>query len=152
MSAAVRNASPQDVTRLAALDATVNPHPWPRGRFDTVCSRPGAEVLLVGDGDRIDGFVVCSQVLDEGTVENLGVAPQMRRRGLARVLLGTALDRMRAARASRCLLEVRASNLPARALYESLGFRVDGIRPRYYASAIDGAREDAVLMSKSLWD
>lgn len=148
----MRDASPRDSARLAALDGAVNPDPWPQSRFDTVCASPGAKVLLIGDGEALDGFVVVTQVLDEGTVENLGVAPGMRRRGLARALLTTAFDRLRAARASRCLLEVRASNLPARALYESLGFRTDGTRPRYYAPAADGAREDAVLMSKSLWD
>ena len=46
----------------------------------------------------------------------------------------------------RLLLEVRASNLPARTLYESIGFVCDGIRKRYYRDPA----EDAVLMSLTL--
>ena len=42
------------------------------------------------------------------------------------------------------VLEVRASNAPAQALYRRAGFVVDGRRPRYYP---DG--EDAVLMSRA---
>ena len=40
-------------------------------------------------------------------------------------------------------LEVRASNLPAQALYEKYGFAKVGVRRRYYAD--DG--EDAVVMT-----
>ena len=46
----------------------------------------------------------------------------------------------------RVLLEVRASNAPARALYERLGFAVAGVRRRYYHD--NG--EDAVLMTLDL--
>ena len=42
------------------------------------------------------------------------------------------------------LLEVRASNLAARRLYEKHGFVVEGVRRRYYSHP----PEDAVLMRK----
>ena len=45
-------------------------------------------------------------------------------------------------------LEVRSSNVAARALYESLGFSETGLRPKYYATP-DG-REDAILMTLTL--
>jgi ribosomal protein S18 acetylase RimI-like enzyme len=44
------------------------------------------------------------------------------------------------------ILEVRASNFPAVALYGTLGFTETGRRPRYYADPI----EDAVLMTVTL--
>jgi len=43
-------------------------------------------------------------------------------------------------------LEVRASNLSAQKLYETLGFRVVGERKKYYSRP----REDAVLLQKRL--
>lgn len=49
---------------------------------------------------------------------------------------------MRSPAAELVLLEVRASNSPALALYTSLGFERVGLRKRYYS---DG--EDAVLMT-----
>ena len=45
-------------------------------------------------------------------------------------------------------LEVRSSNVAARALYKSLGFSETGLRPKYYATP-DG-REDAILMTLTL--
>jgi [ribosomal protein S18]-alanine N-acetyltransferase len=46
--------------------------------------------------------------------------------------------------AKRVYLEVRPSNLAARALYGSLGFAETGVRPRYYGD------EDALLMTLDL--
>ena len=45
-------------------------------------------------------------------------------------------------------LEVRSSNVAARALYGSLGFSETGSRPKYYATPDD--REDAILMTLTL--
>jgi ribosomal-protein-alanine N-acetyltransferase len=79
-------------------------------------------------------------------VHNLGVAPERRRRGLARRLLDTAIDAGIRAGGRTVLLEVRDGNGPARRLYESMGFAVVGRRRSYYAEPV----EDAVIMSRSL--
>jgi ribosomal-protein-alanine N-acetyltransferase len=46
------------------------------------------------------------------------------------------------------MLEVRESNVAARALYENNGFVIDGVRPQYYK--MQQGREDALLMSRRL--
>jgi ribosomal-protein-alanine N-acetyltransferase len=63
---------------------------------------------------------------------------------LGRHLLGRLLDVTRWSGAQHVFLEVRPSNPLAKALYESVGFREIGRRPRYYP-AKDG-REDAIVM------
>jgi ribosomal protein S18 acetylase RimI-like enzyme len=55
-----------------------------------------------------------------------------------------ALRRAARAGARVALLEVRAGNVAARALYESLGFRACGVRREYYTAPV----EDAVLMRR----
>ena len=68
--------------------------------------------------------------------------PPREGRGYAHVLLEAALGAFPQAR---CVhLEVRPSNVPARSLYESLGFVTTGRRRRYYGD------EDALLMTRFL--
>jgi ribosomal-protein-alanine N-acetyltransferase len=47
--------------------------------------------------------------------------------------------------AERVFLEVRPSNPNAQTLYESMGFREIGRRPRYYPA--HNGREDAIVMA-----
>ena len=77
---------------------------------------------------------------------DLRVLGAERRQGFGRQLLWASLTALEGV--NTVDLEVRASNAPARALYQSLGFREAGTRPDYYATA--AGREDAVLMSLSL--
>lgn len=79
------------------------------------------------------------------------VAPAYRRHGWGRSLLLDALSLAEAREDERFLLEVRASNQAAQALYLGLGFVEVGRRRGYYASqsALTGA-EDALLMAKDL--
>ena len=83
-----------------------------------------------------------------GTAEilNLVVAPPLRRRGLGTLLMEEALRRMVHAGAGRVWLEVRASNLPALALYRRMGFRETGRRLQYYQNPA----EDALLLESQL--
>jgi ribosomal-protein-alanine N-acetyltransferase len=96
----------------------------------------------------IQGFVVLCQVLDESSIHNIVVHPAQRRRGLGKMLLEAGLEWARCNAAARCCLEVRASNTVALELYEQYGFKRDGMRKNYYATA--SGREDALLMSIGL--
>ena len=69
-----------------------------------------------------------------------------RGRGVAKALLGRALDCCRERGASECYLEVRESNTPAIALYEERGFTRVGLRRGYY----EKPREDAAVYFKSV--
>jgi ribosomal-protein-alanine N-acetyltransferase len=80
--------------------------------------------------------------IDELHITTLAVRPEYRRKGYARALIRAALDAYPDVR--RVQLEVRPSNAAARALYESLGFTVAGVRRRYYGD------EDALLMNLDL--
>lgn len=93
-------------------------------------------------------------------ISNLAVHPDHRRRGVARRLLLAGTESARARGARRISLEVRADNVPARRLYEELGFRqVDSttrmnmhplhsarpLRSRAYSLEVASAREDGEL-------
>ena len=78
---------------------------------------------------------------DELHVLNVATVPAMRRRGIGRALVDTAVDHARGAEIRLVVLEVRRSNRAALQLYRRVGFAAMGVRRAYYA---DG--EDAVDM------
>lgn len=90
---------------------------------------------------RIVGFLVANQITPDWELENIVVAPASRRKGLATLLLIALRTHARETNSESVFLEVRESNLPARALYASLGFEECGRRKLYYANPT----EDSVL-------
>ncbi len=113
---------------------------WSREQLAEELSRPGSRVWVAEDGGRILGHAIAWVVADELHILDVCVLPGSRRQGLGRALVQRLLAEEHPA-----LLEVRANNLPAVALYEGMGFVRVGLRKRYYD---DG--EDALLMTREL--
>lgn len=133
------------------LDLRVSSSPWSQAALTRYCDTAIADshcALVFEEAGRIIGFLIYSRVLDEASIDNLAIDPGYQGQGFGRTLLRAALEQMRSLALARCLLEVRESNVAARALYENNGFIVDGVRPRYYKTA--QGREDALLMSRRL--
>ena len=75
---------------------------------------------------------------------NLAVHPDYRRRGIARKLVLELIEQLKTQGSHILILEVRASNDPAIALYTDLGFTQVGRRPNYYFKP----KEDALILRK----
>ena len=69
---------------------------------------------------------------------------ELQRQGVARTLLNELETFCKSGEIRKILLDVRAGNSAARALYTKTGFVEDGIRQRFY----DNPMEDAILMSR----
>ena len=137
----VRPAVAADLDALCRIEARAAPTPWDRDRFAE--SLVEHQVLALDAGGELRGFAVFRRVMDEAELLNIAVAPEHARRGGGRTILRAVLARL--AGQARCLhLEVRAGNVPAIGLYESLGCVRVGLRRGYYPAA--GGREDAILM------
>ncbi|STW48927.1 ribosomal-protein-S18p-alanine acetyltransferase [Klebsiella pneumoniae] len=91
-------------------------------------------------------FAITQVVLDEATLFNIAVDPayQRPRPGASRCW-SMSLMKSKNSAVVTLWLEVRASNVAAIALYESVGFNEATIRRNYYPTA-DG-REDAIIMA-----
>jgi ribosomal-protein-alanine N-acetyltransferase len=143
----IRRAGLADVTAIWAIEQTSFLTPWSRWSFLAELGHRNSHMLVAGPASpqpwQTWGYLIFWVVLDEMHILNLAVAPEHRRRGIARRLLAEGLAQARELGAEVSWLEVRPSNLAARALYKSLGFKEVGRRPRYY----DDTQEDALLLT-----
>ncbi|MEG3003027.1 MAG: ribosomal protein S18-alanine N-acetyltransferase [Comamonas sp.] len=140
---------PDWLERVVAVEAAAYPHPWTPGNFrDALASGYQAQMLV--QGERLLGYFVAMQVLDEVHLLNIAVAPEVQGQGCARLLLDTLDHWSRLQSAKWLWLEVRESNTRARAIYERHGYRQVGARKRYYP-VHHGERETAIIMSMPLY-
>lgn len=102
---------------------------------------------------KLVGLLVLQPTFFETELLYLLIAPEARRQGLAAELLDKSLVHSQELNAERMLLEVRASNLPAIALYSGRGFVREGRRKNYYPLLAEDkgiankGREDALLFT-----
>jgi ribosomal-protein-alanine acetyltransferase len=111
--------------------------------------QPGAperHLWVIEDGGQLRAFLIARFSGAECELENLVVANQHRRRGLASQLLHALIATARERNLERVLLEVRESNQAARPLYEQVGFQENGRRNAYYSDP----REDGILFTLTL--
>lgn len=87
----------------------------------------------------IAGILVTWDVADEQQVMLVATAQWALRRGVATRLMQRLIEHARSRGARRVLLEVRAGNLPAGALYRGFGFRISSTRKAYYRHPTDDA-------------
>jgi [ribosomal protein S18]-alanine N-acetyltransferase len=113
--------------------------PWPRQTFVDELTRPHGRLWVARD-PRVVGYLNYWLVADEVHLLAIAVHPDLRRRGVAAMLMAHLVDAARTARL--ITLEVRASNHGAVALYRQFGFAVAATRAGYYG----GDGEDALVM------
>ena len=116
-------------------------NPWSREMYRSELENKGVSFCYVAkdSGGETLGFCSLWRVLDELHINNLAVAPHARRRGIASALLIHVVDEGAKHGAKRATLEVRRSNVVARALYERFGFSVAGVRRGYYTKPVEDA-------------
>ena len=104
----------------------------------------GAWAMVALRSEELIGYVLFRGVLGEWDVINRLVAPDYRRRGVARDLMASALEEIGLQGTATVHLDVREGNEAAIALYHGLGFSDSGRRAGYYRKG----DEDALLMKR----
>jgi [ribosomal protein S18]-alanine N-acetyltransferase len=136
----------EDIEAVLVIEQQSFTMPWTDAMFRSELQNERTSHMLVArvvqDGSPIVGYVGYRVVLDEMHVILIAVAPAWRQRGIARQMIGQAMDQARAAGCRRATLEVRVSNTPAQQLYYSLRFAPVGTRPKYYMRPT----EDALIL------
>jgi len=149
---AVRPMLRQDVPKVTAIAAVVPTAPhWPEVEYDrmlkVIAASPAKRGAWVATfGGQVHGFAMATHAGGTAELEAVVTAPEHRRQGAGSMLLAVVVAWSAEQGATRLLLEVRASNRDALALYARLGFKEDGVRRGYYRNP----DEDAVLLSLGL--
>ena len=132
------------ISAVAQLERENFSMPWSESVLEAELQNPLSLWIVALQGDAVVGYVGAQIVPDEADMMNIAVHPDYRRRGVAEQLVTLLCDGLAAKNVHVLMLEVRASNEPAKALYGKLDFRQVGCRPNYYRNP----KEDALILRK----
>lgn len=136
----------EDAGAAAALDRQIfGGEAWPEELFAAELYSRWSIYLGAFAGRQLVGVGGITGDL-EGDLMTLGVLPEWRGRGLGRYISERLVGLVRERGMCAVILEVRASNGVAIALYEELGFVPVRRIPRYYTAPV----EDALMMRLEL--
>lgn len=136
------------VAQVAELEKLCFSAPWSENSICSELSNPLSLWLVAVEDGKLLGYVGSQSVMGEADMMNVAVVPGSRRRGIGRKLVEALVQALTDGWANSLTLEVRASNEPAKALYEQLGFLQVGRRPNYYRNP----KEDALILRKEWAD
>lgn len=146
----LRSATHWDIPELTRLDVELFDHDaWSEATWwDEFAARPKREytVATADGGSAIVGYAGLDVSGSTADVMTVATTQAARGQGIGRALMEHLVSRSIARGADALMLEVRADNVPAIALYESMNFERLTIRRRYYQPG----DVDAVIMRKLL--
>lgn len=132
------------VGQIAELEKLCFSDPWSERSVCSELTNPLSLWVVAQKNGVVVGYVGSQTVLGEADMMNLAVHPDYRRAGVGRQLVQELVSRLKERGSYILMLEVRASNKPAIALYDQLGFVQVGRRPNYYRNP----KEDALILRK----
>lgn len=131
---------------ILTIEREAYPEPWTIGMFREEMRSKRSYFYLAFNDDELIGYCGFWLVLDEAHITSVTVSNKYRGLGYGRDQLKHLLSSAQEKGVCAFTLEVRESNLAARNLYESAGFRSVGRRKAYYSTT----QEDAIVMLKEL--
>ena len=145
MKITVEKANASDISFIASLEKDTFSMPQSEGELTKMLSSE-TNILLVAkcDGERA-GYIGAYTVCRESDIVTVAVSNAFRRKGIAKALLNALFEAL-SGESDVLFLEVRESNVPARALYGGMGFCEIGVRKGYYKNP----SENAVLYKREL--
>ena len=135
----MRRLAYSDLPAVISIERRSFPSPWSLAMFVLELSKPSGICLAATDGEELSATWSAPATTGSGTDERrrrARAAPA----GIATRLIAQLFED--SGGELPITLEVRVSNREAIAMYEGLGFRSAGVRPRYYQD--NG--EDALIM------
>lgn len=148
MTALLRPAAPSDLSQVVQIERACFADPWTEESFRRLITGDSAIFQVIGypPDFAVAGYVIAFAIGEDAELLNIAVDPTFRGRGLAGQMLDALLIELGRRGVRTAFLEVRESNVAARALYGSRGFAEIGRRRNYYRRPV----EDALVMRRIL--
>lgn len=137
----------EDLRQVMAIEKEAFPDPWHISFFkrELRSRKKHTHCYVAKINNNVIGYIVFYIFCGEGHIMNIAVDSAFRRQGVARYLISSALEIVRRQSGNEVYLEVAANNTPAKQLYRQLGFKIYGIRKKYYRNG-----EDAYILRKEV--
>lgn len=133
---------PADIDAIMEIENVSFTAPWSRQSYEELVPLDTISFWVAKDGDVVVGYALFQHIGGEMELHTLAVSTFMRRKGIAKRLMLHMMSEAKKMEVRRIFLQVRPSNAAARKMYDGLGFKVIGMRKRYYRD--DG--ENALVM------
>ena len=142
----IRRWNENDNAAIAELEKICFKYYWTQDMIaDAVAMDNFIGFVLCDESGSIHGYAGAINAGQDADIALIAVAPEFRRKGYAKRMLGELFSNLAALGVENVYLEVRVDNINARSLYEKSGFLPVGIRKKYYE---DGS--DAIVMLKEI--
>jgi ribosomal-protein-alanine N-acetyltransferase len=134
------SASHEYLEQIINIERSSFPKPWTEYHFISDLNNKISLNWVYLENIHVKGYLFGWHVMDQYHLNNIAVAKSFREDGIATQLLKNMALYLMDIKVKSVFLEVSSSNLPARKLYEKMGFVPQAERKNYY---ING--DDAVL-------
>ena len=129
----------QALQAVANIETLVQPHDaWTEQTLAEMLAQDSTHIMIVykpegkADNNKVIGYCLYQVIFEQAEILRIGTHPDYQRQGIASQLFATLNNELINNKVESLLLEVRADNAPALALYERQGFVVIHKRKSYY--------------------
>ena len=144
----------QALQTVANIETLVEPEdPWTEKTLAEMLIQDSMHILIVykpedkADNNKIIGYCLYQVIFEQAEILRIGTHPDYQRQGIASQLFATLNNELINNKVESLLLEVRADNAPALALYGRQGLTVIHKRKGYYQLPYQPS-VDALIMQR----
>lgn len=127
----------EHLRQMAEIEKEAFDMPWTENMFIPEVGSPDATYVVGTRGDEVICYGGFHSVLDEAHITNIAVKSSERGKGIGKFLMATLIGKAREKGAKYITLEVKTTNKVAISMYEDFGFKVAGVRKKYYNNFFD---------------
>ncbi len=121
---------------------------WNINVFKNELLNPNSKYIVAKLNNKIIGYAGIWKSVDDVHITNIVTAKKFRRQNIGSILLSNLIQMAKAENGITSItLEVNSNNISAQKLYEKFGFKVVGLRKKYYNNT-----DDAIIMTLKMKD